>query len=118
MSGLNIVFGSLHHACFVPSPRVSRAPRYGIMCFGCNHQSFTHSVGFEVRHRAGECKFMVVCERILMVTQMFEWNWDSLASECQNFLGPAGFVRFGTDDSFAHDLVVTGTSKLVLPRKV
>ena len=23
---------------------------------------------------------------------MFEWTWDSIASECMNFIGPAGQV--------------------------
>ncbi|EPQ53992.1 alpha-amylase [Gloeophyllum trabeum ATCC 11539] len=26
-----------------------------------------------------------------VIVQMFEWNWDSLAAECTNFLGPAGY---------------------------
>ncbi|KAJ3501538.1 hypothetical protein NLJ89_g9292 [Agrocybe chaxingu] len=26
-----------------------------------------------------------------VIVQMFEWNWDSIASECTNFLGPAGY---------------------------
>ncbi|EPQ53124.1 secreted alpha-amylase [Gloeophyllum trabeum ATCC 11539] len=25
-----------------------------------------------------------------VIVQMFEWSWDSIASECTNFLGPAG----------------------------
>lgn len=23
---------------------------------------------------------------------MFEWNWDSIAAECTNFIGPAGII--------------------------
>nr|CAH7722336.1 unnamed protein product [Callosobruchus chinensis] len=23
---------------------------------------------------------------------MFEWHWDDIASECENFLGPKGFA--------------------------
>ncbi|KAI0319658.1 glycoside hydrolase superfamily [Amylostereum chailletii] len=26
-----------------------------------------------------------------VIVQMFEWSWDSIASECTNFLGPAGY---------------------------
>ncbi|KAG6810723.1 hypothetical protein H0H93_014789, partial [Arthromyces matolae] len=26
-----------------------------------------------------------------VIAQMFEWTWDSIASECTNFLGPAGY---------------------------
>jgi hypothetical protein len=26
-----------------------------------------------------------------VIIQMFEWNWDSLAEECTNFIGPAGY---------------------------
>jgi hypothetical protein len=36
-----------------------------------------------------------------VIAQMFEWNWDSIASECTSFLGPNGygFVQ-GTLSSF------------------
>ncbi|GLB36842.1 putative alpha-amylase [Lyophyllum shimeji] len=26
-----------------------------------------------------------------VIVQMFEWSWDSVAAECSNFLGPAGY---------------------------
>ncbi|KAF8632286.1 hypothetical protein AX17_004885 [Amanita inopinata Kibby_2008] len=26
-----------------------------------------------------------------IIVQMFEWTWDSIASECTNFIGPAGY---------------------------
>jgi len=26
-----------------------------------------------------------------VIVQMFEWNWDSIAQECTNFLGPQGY---------------------------
>ncbi|KAJ6474893.1 glycoside hydrolase [Mycena sanguinolenta] len=26
-----------------------------------------------------------------VIIQMFEWNWDSVAAECTNFIGPAGY---------------------------
>ncbi|SRR6266702_2827866 len=26
-----------------------------------------------------------------VIAQMFEWNWNSVAAECTNFLGPAGY---------------------------
>ena len=26
-----------------------------------------------------------------VIAQMFEWNWESVAAECTNFLGPAGY---------------------------
>lgn len=25
------------------------------------------------------------------IIQMFEWTWDSIAAECSNFIGPAGY---------------------------
>lgn len=34
-----------------------------------------------------------------VIAQMFEWTWDSIAAECTDFLGPAGygFVQGGLD---------------------
>ena len=26
-----------------------------------------------------------------VIIQMFEWDWDSIAAECKNFIGPAGY---------------------------
>ena len=26
-----------------------------------------------------------------VIAQLFEWNWDSVAQECTNFLGPQGY---------------------------
>ncbi|KAG9080252.1 hypothetical protein FRC06_006894, partial [Ceratobasidium sp. 370] len=26
-----------------------------------------------------------------VIVQMFQWTWDSIAAECTNFLGPAGY---------------------------
>ena len=26
-----------------------------------------------------------------VIIQMFEWDWDSVAAECTNFIGPAGY---------------------------
>lgn len=26
-----------------------------------------------------------------VIIQMFEWNWASVAAECTNFIGPAGY---------------------------
>jgi len=26
-----------------------------------------------------------------VTAQMFQWTWDSVAAECANFLGPAGY---------------------------
>jgi len=33
-----------------------------------------------------------------VIIQLFQWNWDSIASECTNFIGPAGYgyVQVGT----------------------
>ena len=25
-----------------------------------------------------------------VIIQLFQWNWDSIANECMNFIGPAG----------------------------
>lgn len=37
-----------------------------------------------------------------VIVQMFQWTWDSIAAECTNFLGPAGygFVQGKLDKSF------------------
>ena len=32
-----------------------------------------------------------ICKNVAVITQMFEWPWDSIATECTNFLGPAGY---------------------------
>lgn len=29
-----------------------------------------------------------------VIIQMFEWTWDSIASECTNFIGPSGMWPF------------------------
>ena len=26
-----------------------------------------------------------------VIVQMFEWDWDSIAAECKDFIGPAGY---------------------------
>ena len=26
-----------------------------------------------------------------VIIEMFEWNWESIATECTNFIGPAGY---------------------------
>lgn len=26
-----------------------------------------------------------------VIIQLFEWTWDSVAAECKNFIGPAGY---------------------------
>ena len=26
-----------------------------------------------------------------VIIEMFEWSWDSVAAECTNFIGPAGY---------------------------
>jgi hypothetical protein len=26
-----------------------------------------------------------------VIVQLFEWNWDSVAQECKEFIGPAGY---------------------------
>ncbi|KAJ7443198.1 glycoside hydrolase [Mycena galericulata] len=40
------------------------------------------SIGLQTREPAGT-KTVII--------QMFEWDWDSLAAECTNFIGPAGY---------------------------
>ncbi|KII86838.1 glycoside hydrolase family 13 protein [Plicaturopsis crispa FD-325 SS-3] len=41
-----------------------------------------------------------------VIAQMFEWDWDSLAAECTNFLGPAGYGFVQTSPPNEH---ITGT---------
>ena len=26
-----------------------------------------------------------------VIVQLFQWNWDSIGQECQEFIGPAGY---------------------------
>ncbi|KAI0812488.1 glycoside hydrolase superfamily [Irpex lacteus] len=37
-----------------------------------------------------------------VIVQMFEWTWDSIASECTNFLGPAGYGYVQTSPPQEH----------------
>jgi hypothetical protein len=39
-----------------------------------------------------------------VIVQMFGWNWDSIAAECTNFLGPEGYGF--VQGSFAPDLPI------------
>ncbi|KAI0316240.1 glycoside hydrolase [Amylostereum chailletii] len=41
-----------------------------------------------------------------VIVQMFEWSWDSLASECTNFLGPNGYGYVQTSPPQEH---ITGS---------
>ncbi|TFK50230.1 glycoside hydrolase family 13 protein [Heliocybe sulcata] len=41
-----------------------------------------------------------------VIVQMFEWDWDSLASECTDFLGPAGYGFVQASPAQEH---ITGT---------
>ncbi|VDB96840.1 unnamed protein product [Peniophora sp. CBMAI 1063] len=41
-----------------------------------------------------------------VIAQMFEWTWDSIATECTNFLGPAGYGFVQTSPAQEH---VTGS---------
>ncbi|KAE9396568.1 glycoside hydrolase [Gymnopus androsaceus JB14] len=41
-----------------------------------------------------------------VIVQMFEWTWDSIAAECTNFLGPAGYGYVQTSPPQEH---ITGT---------
>ncbi len=45
-----------------------------------------------------------------VIVQMFEWTWDSIASECTNFLGPAGYgyVQSASHLFQPHDLSADG----------
>lgn len=35
-----------------------------------------------------------------VIIQMFEWDWDSVAAECESFIGPNGY-GFVQGDSFS-----------------
>ncbi|KAI0052805.1 carbohydrate-binding module family 20 protein [Auriscalpium vulgare] len=41
-----------------------------------------------------------------VIAQMFEWTWDSIAAECTNFLGPAGYGFVQASPAQEH---ITGT---------
>ncbi|KZT20455.1 carbohydrate-binding module family 20 protein [Neolentinus lepideus HHB14362 ss-1] len=41
-----------------------------------------------------------------VIAQMFEWDWDSIASECTSFLGPAGYGFVQASPAQEH---ITGT---------
>lgn len=36
-----------------------------------------------------------------VIIQMFEWDWDSVAAECESFIGPNGY-GFVQGDSFSN----------------
>jgi hypothetical protein len=35
---------------------------------------------------------MLTTRLSVVIAQMFEWTWDSVAAECASFLGPAGYA--------------------------
>ncbi len=49
-----------------------------------------------------------------VIIQMFEWTWDSVASECTNFIGPAGY-GFVQGDNPPLTLTVSLTFIVVSP---
>jgi hypothetical protein len=40
-----------------------------------------------------------------VIIQMFEWTWDSIAAECTDFIGPAGygFVQGTSDENLTYN---------------
>lgn len=49
-----------------------------------------------------------------VIVQMFEWDWDSIATECTDFLGPAGY---GFVQGTPHLILVTIDSSLLFNSK-
>ncbi|KAH7918792.1 glycoside hydrolase family 13 protein [Leucogyrophana mollusca] len=43
---------------------------------------------------------------LVVIIQMFEWTWDSIAAECTNFIGPAGYGFVQASPAQEH---ITGT---------
>jgi len=41
--------------------------------------------------KKGFAELLVQPTNKAVIAQMFEWDWDSVAAECTNFLGPAGY---------------------------
>lgn len=37
------------------------------------------------------CEVLISYDFQAVIIQMFEWDWDSLATECTDFIGPAGY---------------------------
>jgi hypothetical protein len=52
------------------------------LCYPLSATNTTNAVTLEARGPGGSKKVII---------QMFEWNWDSVAAECTNFIGPAGY---------------------------
>lgn len=36
------------------------------------------------------------------IVHLFEWHWDTIADECENLLGPAGFGGVQVTSRFTH----------------
>jgi len=51
--------------------------------------AFEKKGGQDLSVRVGERRLTIRLPAV--IAQMFEWNWDSVAAECTNFLGPAGY---------------------------
>jgi hypothetical protein len=51
------------------------------------------SKGKDERHSRSHAAFddSLIIPLPVVIAQMFEWDWDSVARECTNFLGPAGY---------------------------
>ena len=47
-----------------------------------------------------------------VIVEMFQWNWDSVAAECTNFLGPAGY---GYVQGTHHTSITPATSQFAAP---
>jgi len=52
-----------------------------------------------------------------VIIQMFQWNWDSIAAECTNFIGPAGYgfvqgeIHASHSPSYSNDLTKDAASE-------
>ena len=55
-------------------------------------------LGFHIHLAKGQFDPNYVAGRSTIV-HLFEWKWDDIAAECENFLGPKGYA--GVQVSFA-----------------
>jgi 1,4-alpha-glucan branching enzyme len=65
----------------------------GVGCSPLSHGLHARSPGFTngtLNSNSTAKEVLTICFQDVII-QMFEWNWDSLAAECKNFIGPAGY---------------------------
>ncbi|KZV75308.1 glycoside hydrolase family 13 protein [Peniophora sp. CONT] len=67
---------------------VAAATLVSASSFDAHHHRSPHNARHTLKSRALQCR---AAGPKATIVQMFQWSWDSIASECTNFLGPAGY---------------------------